>query len=344
MKKPLFAFVLSLFCLGAVAQETAKPVKILTIGNSFADDATAYLPQFVTAAGKELILFRANIGGCTLERHVKLADAAITNPDDPANRLYLGLFPAPPEPVPPPRPEPVSETPAADPNAPVEPVAPPAPPVRKKYNLQEALEFDRWDYVTIQQLSNLSFHPESFEPYAEKLIGYIKKHAPQAEIVIHQTWAYREDYPGFANGKFTQQEMYQRLTAAYRKLGEKYHLRIIPVGAAFQAARATPRWNYTFPDPNYNYEQPVAGVLPVQTGSLNSGWSIKTNPVDQTTKMSLDFKHANAEGRYLAAAVWYEFFFNDDVSGNSFLPPSILPEDAAALRQIAHETVQTGLK
>src|SRR5690606_17582933 len=64
------------------AAETARDaVKLLTIGNSFADDATAFLPAMATAGDKQLLLFRANLGGCSLERHARHLAAARANPD-----------------------------------------------------------------------------------------------------------------------------------------------------------------------------------------------------------------------------------------------------------------------
>lgn len=49
-------------------------IQVLTIGNSFADDATAFLPQVAQSAGRiEISVTRANPGGWTLRQH---ADAA----------------------------------------------------------------------------------------------------------------------------------------------------------------------------------------------------------------------------------------------------------------------------
>lgn len=42
----------------------AKEVKLLTIGNSFADSAFKFLPKVAESAGDKVIMDRANIGGC----------------------------------------------------------------------------------------------------------------------------------------------------------------------------------------------------------------------------------------------------------------------------------------
>jgi hypothetical protein len=59
------------------------------------------------------------------------------------------------------------------------------------------LTADKWDYVTIQQASIKSHDFATYQPYAGILRDYITKHAPQAKLLIHQTWAYRKDDPRF---------------------------------------------------------------------------------------------------------------------------------------------------
>lgn len=44
-------------------------LRVLTIGNSFADSLFRYFPQVVESAGCEVVLERLNIGGCPFQRH-----------------------------------------------------------------------------------------------------------------------------------------------------------------------------------------------------------------------------------------------------------------------------------
>lgn len=44
-------------------------MKILTIGNSFAVNSCKFLTEICTDGGVEILIGRANIGGCSLERH-----------------------------------------------------------------------------------------------------------------------------------------------------------------------------------------------------------------------------------------------------------------------------------
>lgn len=66
-------------------------------------------------------------------------------------------------------------------------------PKRRKANLPEVIKAAKWDIVTIQQASPVSWDKSKTLPAADELIAYIRKNAPQAEIVIHQTWSYRND-------------------------------------------------------------------------------------------------------------------------------------------------------
>ncbi|MDR0354045.1 MAG: DUF4886 domain-containing protein [Opitutaceae bacterium] len=298
---------------GLAAQSTAacKPAprdaaKVLTIGNSFANDATSFLPKIVESTGRKLVLFRANLGGCSLERHARHLNAALANPDDPEGSPYrnnpgvLGIT------------------------------------GKDKVSLPEALAAVDWDFVTIQEWSQRSYKPEYQEPHAKQLIDAIRRLAPKAEIVIHQTWAYREDHPFFQKDDgFTQQKMYDGLRAAYKELSARYEgLRILPSGDAMQAARGTPRWQYR-PDPDFDFKNPPAGRLPDQKGSLNIGWRWRKDKKGKQV-FGLDAIHANIAGRYLTGCVFFEGFYGVACTGVTFVPDDLTQDDADDLRRIAH--------
>jgi len=205
-----------------------------------------------------------------------------------------------------------------------------------------ALKAEKWDFVTFQQASINSFKLETYRPFARQMYDFIKAQAPTAEVVIHETWAYREDDALFKNG-FTQQDMYWGLRKAYETIAGELGCRLIPVGDAFQNARADAEWKGVFPDPNFNYKNPVYPALPDQTHSLNNGHSwIKGK--DGKFNFTTDNHHANTAGEYLAAAVWYEFLFGHSIIGNTFVPKGLSATDIAVLQRIAHQTVTEGLK
>ena len=45
------------------------------------------------------------------------------------------------------------------------------------------------------------------------------------------------------------------------------------------------------------------------------------------------------QGRYLLAAVWYEFFTRETVVGNAFLPEGLSPQEQEFLQCCAHEAL-----
>lgn len=204
------------------------------------------------------------------------------------------------------------------------------------------LKAEKWDFITIQQYSRISFEVETYRPFAKQLHDYIKSQAPKAEIVIHETWAYRVDDPLFKEG-FTQQDMYWGLRNAYETIARELGCRILPVGDAFENARLDREWAGVFPDPNFDYKNPKHPALPDQTHSLHRGhfWAPGK---DGKQELKMDGHHANTAGEYLGAAVWYEFLYGRSVVGNTYAPNTINAADAAILQRIAHQTVAGGLK
>ena len=245
-------------------------VKLLTIGNSFAQNALQFLPGLAKGGGKQLLVFPANLGGHSLQQHASYVQAFEADPNDPKGHAYKAH---------------------TDPRT----------GEKKDFSLREALESQDWDFVTLQQVSGQSFKPESFQPYANTLIDYVRKYAPHAEILLYQTWAYPDDYYAKFNvPNLDQKSMYSGIKAAYQKLADETGLRIIPVGDGFQAVRALP------------------------------------NPLSLNVTGD---KHANAAGCYLAAATFYEMIFGENVEGNSFVPNGLSAGDAKTLRHAAHEAV-----
>lgn len=181
-------------------------------------------------------------------------------------------------------------------------------------SIREALEGEKWDYVTLQQASHDSGRPDTYYPYLNYLSDYVKTYAPQAQQIIHQTWAYEidSDHPGFKHYNNDQKVMASALIDAYSEASEKLGLKIIPCGVAMQKARATALFDYA-----------------------NGG---KT--------LCRDGFHASLTlGRYLLSAVWYEILTGKSILDNSYIPKSTETDAAptekelATLKQCAHEAV-----
>jgi hypothetical protein len=210
-------------------------------------------------------------------------------------------------------------------------------------SLQQALASEPWDFVTIQQVSMRSHNIATYRPYAGQLAEGIRKYAPNARLMLHQTWAYRQDDPRFAvkspkpGEPATQKEMYQGLSSAYRTIAAELRAGLIPVGDAFYRADTDPQWGYQ-PDTDFDFQNAQPPRLPDQTHSLHSGWRWSKQQ-DGSSKLRMDGHHANTAGQYLGACVFYEILFGDSVVGNTFVPSDLDPTYANFLQETAHQAV-----
>lgn len=214
-----------------------------------------------------------------------------------------------------------------------------------KRSLKQELQRDQWDYVTIQQASIKSHDIATYKPFANELADYIKKYAPQAKLMVHQTWEYRVDDPRFkvANPKpgepKTQAEMYAGLTSAYKTITAELGATRIPVGDAFHLADTDKKWGYQ-PDTKFDMKKAEEPALPDQTHSLHVGWRWAKGKNGKTT-LSMDGHHANMAGEYLGACVWYEILFNESVVGNKYVPKGLDKDYAKFLQETAHKAVMS---
>ena len=236
-----------------------KTVKILTIGNSFAENACLYLDSITESVPDcEIIISKANIGGCSLEQHATLIQQC---KEDSTLKPYYNTF-----------------------------------------TLKEIIEQDEYDYVTIQQVSHLSFKSESFQPYADTLCNFIRRHAPGAKIIIHQTWAYSKTCHRFEEFGLSRVEMHQGLVENYNNLAAHYNIGMLPSGNAFYAS----------------YEKNPEIYL----------WSWG------------DGFHANQNGCYLAGCVWFGTLFDVSPKEIKYVPGEIGPKTAKHLREVAATEVK----
>ena len=110
-------------------------INVLSIGNSFSQDAQRYLHRLAKTDGELIRSANLYIGGCPLEKHyLNMLD------DDKAydfefNGDGTGL----------------------------------------KVSIREGLRSNKWDVITLQQASYLSFDYKTYTPYIKVLAKYIRK-------------------------------------------------------------------------------------------------------------------------------------------------------------------------
>ncbi|MBN2711397.1 MAG: DUF4886 domain-containing protein [Planctomycetes bacterium] len=284
-----------------------KTIRLLTIGNSFSNNALTFLADIAASGGEVTFdVGKASLGGCSLEKHWNIATYSEKHPEPKSYDLQKN--------------EDGSSI---------------------KANLREALAFKEWDFVTLQQVSRKSWRRETFQPYLDNLLGLVRKLAPQAKPLLHQTWAYRTDTPYFTENSITQEIMHRRIVENYNHFSSETGCGILPSGEAVNRARQIEGRKFTWPEEDYNYQFPEAPVLPRQEHSLAVGWFWEiTNTPEGVPEMRRDSNHLNRTGCYLAGCVWYEILSGLDVTSTTFAPEEVDGDTAKLLRSIAHETAQ----
>lgn len=239
-------------------------VKILAIGNSFSQDATHFLHQIAAAGGIDTKVVNLYIGGCSLERHWQNIE------QDSKSYLY----------------EINGET------------------TERFVSIEDMLKEEDWDFIVTQQASHYSGMQETYYPFVVDIFHFIKEHAPNAEILLHQTWAYETDstHEGFLHYDRNQKEMYERLCAAYQRAADKLKVRLIPCGDVVQNVRSKEPFAY-------------------EKGGMS---------------LCRDGFHMNyLYGRYLLAATWYEVLLKKNIIENSYIPKTNLaPSETADSRTL----------
>ena len=271
-------------------------LKVLMIGNSFSISCLRHLPQVAQGCGVYLDLASLYISGCSMERHwsnVEKADA------DPSFRPYRfdryvkGVL--------------------------VE---------KSSRNIQEALKSAAWDVVTIQQASHLSFRKETYVPFGDNLVAAVRRYAPQARIVLQETWSYTPWDSRLAKWKIGQDEMYALLHSAYGEFAARHGLRIIPMGTAVQEWRRRLPVKYT--------ENSFGGDVAGGRGQAPQDQFKRT--ADNRWTPNCDLFHLNGRGEYFQALVWAASLFDGvDLSKLAYRPDFVTENEAKLMREIAME-------
>ena len=243
-------------------------IKILAIGNSFSEDAFAYLHRLAASGGIDAETVNLYIGGCPLELHASNAADDAAAYDEQINGQSTG----------------------------------------RAVSIREALCAEDWDIVTLQQASHFSGLWDTYQPYLGQLSAYIRRFAPSARQMIHETWAYEadSDHGGFAAYDRDQRRMYELLRSAYHRAAEAIDAPVIPVGDAIEALRRLPGFDY---------------------------WHGGRSLCRDGYHLELCY------GRYAAAAVWYETVLGGDIRQNPFVPDGGEGDSDPALLEQIKQTV-----
>lgn len=266
------ALVLSLMLiLCAQVAFADRPLKLLAIGNSFSEDTIEQnLFELAAATGHQMVIGNMYIGGCSLERHWENAQS--NKPDYNYRKIEIDGK--------------MTRT--------------------ANYTLDKALRDEQWDYVSLQQVSQLSGMYNSFQPYLDSLIAYVRARVPATtKLIWHVTWAYAQNstHGGFANYDRNQDKMYRAIVEGAQRLKKEnaqFSL-FVPVGTAIQNARTS------FVGDHLNRDG-----------------------------FHLDL----VLGRYTAACTWFECLFGTKVFGNRYAPKGLNKAQKAVAQWAAHLAVE----
>ena len=183
-------------------------MKVLSIGNSFSQDAHNMLHNLAIANGVSIETVNLYIGGCKLQTHWENIENDKADYD----------------------------------------LEPDGGAAIRKISIKEALALEEWDVITLQQASAQSQHFSTYTPYVENIAKYVRQRCPDAKLYFHQTWAYENDYFAESTRKDAtkQKNMYNNILKASATASEVIDAPLIRAGVAIQTVRENvPEFDYT---------------------------------------------------------------------------------------------------
>ena len=215
-------------------------MNILSIGNSFSQDAQRYLHRIARTDDVYLDTFNLYIGGCPLSTHYRnmLNEQRVYTLE--MNGEGTGF----------------------------------------KVSLKEALLNRDWDILTVQQASRKSPYYETYQPYLNKLVEYVRLCVPKAKIVVHQTWAYEQD------------------SARLDELGYKDHVDMFnDVKLSYNMAAKEINADFIIPSGEVFQKLILSGIEKVHRDTFHASYGL---------------------GRYTLGLLWYAMLTGNDVLNNTF--------------------------
>lgn len=182
-------------------------MKVLSIGNSFSEDAQRYIHQIAKSNNDDIYCANLYIGGCSLERHYNNIKNDAKEYDFQENGESTKTF----------------------------------------VSIKEALNKEDWNIITVQQVSSFSGMIETYRPFITEIIKYVKNICPNAKIYLHQTWSYEQGsfHGDFKNYDNDTDKMLQKIIETNKKIADEEDIdKIIPDGEIINELRKTKLFDY----------------------------------------------------------------------------------------------------
>ena len=238
-----------------------KKISVLMIGNSFSVDAARYTHQISLNSGVEIELGVLYVGGCSLEMHVNFIKEGSTPYEWFINGESTGRY----------------------------------------ISLKDALLMKKWDYITLQQVSVYSGLIDTFYPYINQLIDFVREYQKESALVLHKTWPYETgfDNTNFEHYQYDRKVMYECINKAYASVAKDLDINII----------------------------------------IRSGDVIEAAIEKYGEHFHKDGFHLNDEGRYLAALGFVHTFNNNKSIENPYTPEGFDSEKCSEYDKFVHSVL-----
>lgn len=238
-----------------------KKISVLMIGNSFSVDAARYTHELSLGSEVEIEVGVLYVGGCSLEQHIGFIKEGSSPYEWFVNGESTGRYIA----------------------------------------LKYALEMKRWDYITLQQVSVFSGLKDTFYPYINELIEYVRRYQKESTLVLHKTWPYQT---GFTNTNFEHYN-YDRKTM-YKCICD-----------------------------TYDYVAKDLGINII----IRSGDAIEAAIEKYGEHFHKDGFHLNDVGRYIAALTFVHAFNNNQMIKNLYVPEFLNKEQCLEYEELVQKTL-----
>ena len=227
--------ILIFYFIVQLASAQKQPLRLFLIGNSFSQNATQFLPELSKEGGHELIIGRAELGGCSLQRHWEHAAAVEANPEDEKGKPYKGK----------------------------------SLKMLLSEGTWDVITLQQYSKISTD-LSTYEPYATKLYEYVHKLQPNARIVFHQTWAYRSDS----NDFGQLTEGgeAKNEQEMWGKSRAAYRITADKLNTVVIPTGDAFWKMNARSKWAY-HRDNNFDFKNPVQSALPNQTHSLHVGYS-----------------------------------------------------------------------
>lgn len=186
-------------------QLKAPTVKVLMIGNSYAEDCMTYTHEIARADGINMVCGVLYYGGCTVRQHSEFIEKG--------SKVYTYF-----------------KNGGTD---------------RSGVDFYDVLYDEEWDYITIQTGNGEQGLESTFYPYLPKLIALIENKLPAVEIGLFESWALPECYQGTGNSRLlkyddSSQKMYENIVLTFNNLKNDNGIRfVVPSAEGFYRVNKT---------------------------------------------------------------------------------------------------------